>query len=151
MTESLCTSDTGAISSSHHEVVPISSSYNVVLLWQLESLCTSDTGTISSSDALNLTDQLDRQKRVSKVEAEKFFGRLEREKWLAVCCNSFLQHIFEFNSSLIIQITQTQFSPDYPYPDLWCIQLWKLRGCGGSNFSCCRNVTENFSELLMVV
>ena len=54
------------------------------LLCQLESICTSDSGTLSSSDALNLTDQLDKQKRLSKADAEKFFARLERDKWLVV-------------------------------------------------------------------
>ena len=39
---------------------------------------------MSSSDALNLTDQLDRQKRLSKADAEKFFTRLERDKWIVV-------------------------------------------------------------------
>jgi len=39
---------------------------------------------LSSSDALNLTDQLDRQKRLSKADAEKFFTRLERDKWIVV-------------------------------------------------------------------
>jgi len=56
-----------------------------VLLCQLESVCTSDLGTLSSSDALNLTDQLvDRPKRLSKADAEKFFARLERDKWIVV-------------------------------------------------------------------
>jgi len=39
---------------------------------------------LSSNDALNLTDQLDRQKHLSKAEAEKFYARLEREKWIVV-------------------------------------------------------------------
>ena len=53
-------------------------------MWQLEGICTSDSGTLSSSDAINLTDQLDKQKHFSKAEAEKFFTRLERDKWLVV-------------------------------------------------------------------
>lgn len=48
----------------------------------MESICTSDSGTLTSSDALNLTDQIDKQKRLSKADAEKFYARLEREKWL---------------------------------------------------------------------
>jgi len=50
----------------------------------MESVCTSDSGTLSSSDALNFTDQIDKQKRLSKADAEKFYVRLEREKWLMV-------------------------------------------------------------------
>jgi len=67
------------------------------LLCQLESICTSDSGTVSSSDALNLTDQVDRQKRLSKAEAEKFFTRLEREKWLMV--NSCLEPLVCVNAN----------------------------------------------------
>ena len=55
------------------------------LLWlQLESICTSESGSVTSSEALNLTDQLDRQKRLSKADTELFLTRLVREKWLMV-------------------------------------------------------------------
>jgi len=61
----------------------------------METICTSESGTISSSDALNLTDQIDKPKRLSKADAQTFFTRLEQQKWLMV--NSYYYYCYLLN------------------------------------------------------